>query len=121
MSNAINWFEIPVTNMDRATRFYDTVLGVSLHREIFNGTPNAIFPGGEKAVRGSLVFDPKRKPTADGQLVYLNVTGKLDACLGRVTAAGGAVVLPRTHIGDPGYIAILRDTEGNLVGLHSPE
>jgi len=51
--------------------------------------------------------------------VYLNASGKLDACLERVVPAGGAVVMPKTDIGDPGFIAVVRDTEGNLVGLHS--
>jgi predicted enzyme related to lactoylglutathione lyase len=121
MKNAVTWFEIPVTDLDRAVRFYETVLAVPLARESFMNTPHAMFPferpGG---VGGALVRDEKRLPAAGGGLVYLDVSGKLDACLARVAAAGGTVLLPRTPIGDPGFIAQVRDTEGNTVGLHSP-
>jgi predicted enzyme related to lactoylglutathione lyase len=51
--------------------------------------------------------------------MYLNCNGTLDACLARVKDAGGQVVMPKTDIGDPGFIALVMDTEGNTVGLHS--
>jgi len=120
MSNAINWFEIPVSDLDRAARFYERVLGVTLKRELFTGTPIAVFTAPDRAVGGALVSQPQRKPSADGALVYLDATGKLDAALDRVPAAGGAVLLAKTDIGEPGFIAIVRDSEGNHVGLHSP-
>lgn len=118
MQNAINWFELFVTDLDRATRFYESALGISLRREEFGGTPMAIFmSAAEGAVGGALVKNGQ-KP-GGGALVYLNANGKLDAVLGRIAKAGGEVVLPKTDIGDPGFIATVRDTEGNLVGLHS--
>jgi predicted enzyme related to lactoylglutathione lyase len=119
MSNAINWFEIFVSDIDRATRFYEATMAVQLRREDFGGKPMAIFPGSQTGVGGALVRDGGRAPAVEGTLVYLNASGKLDACLDRVRAAGGAVVLAKTDIGDPGFIATIRDTEGNLVGLHS--
>ena len=119
MKNAIDWFEIFVTDLDRAKRFYELTLGVELKRDDYARVPGAIFPGAGEGVSGGLVQDPKRTPGAGGSLVYLNASGKLDACLGRVASAGGEVVMPKTDIGDPGFIAVLRDTEGNLVGLHS--
>jgi predicted enzyme related to lactoylglutathione lyase len=120
MSHAINWFEIFVADLDRATRFYETALGVQLRRETFAGTQMSVFASGPDGVGGALVQDPTRKPSAEGPLVYLNAGGKLDAVLGRVAAAKGAVVLPKTDIGEPGFIAIVQDSEGNRVGLHSP-
>jgi len=120
MRNALNWFEIPTTDLDRATRFYETALGVSLRREIFAGTPNAIFSYDKPGVGGALVSDPKRKPSAEGVLIYLDATGKLDPVLGRVPGAGGQVVLGKTSIGPQGFIALIRDSEGNVVGLHAP-
>jgi predicted enzyme related to lactoylglutathione lyase len=119
MSNAIDWFEIFVTDMDRAVRFYERTLGIALRREIFANKPTAVFPGVGSGVAGALVQDSRQAPGGGGTLVYLNATGKLEACLDRAPAAGGAVVLARTDIGDPGFIATIRDSEGNLVGLHS--
>ena len=120
MKNALNWFEIPAVDLDRATRFYETLLGQSLKREAFEGMDLAMFPSDEPGVGGAVVKDARRKPGADGSLVYLDATGKLDDCLARTTKAGGAVVVPKTDIGKPGFIALVRDTEGNVIGLHAP-
>jgi predicted enzyme related to lactoylglutathione lyase len=116
-TTSINWFEIPVHDLGRAAAFYEQVLAVALKRETFHGTPMAMFCAD---VGGALVQDERRRPTADGALVYLDASGKLDDCLARVAAAGGAVLTPRTDIGDPGFIALVRDTEGNTIGLHAP-
>lgn len=123
MNNAVNWFEIFVADLTRAAAFYERVLQISLKREDFAGMPQAIFTragGNPDNVGGALVKHPERGPSAEGVMVYLNVTGQLDAVLGRIEAAGGKVVMPKTDIGDPGFIALMRDTEGNVVGLHSP-
>jgi predicted enzyme related to lactoylglutathione lyase len=120
-THAINWFEIPTTDLDRASRFYTEVLGVSLKREHFAPTETdlAVFQGEEESVKGALIADARRKPAADGALVYLHAKN-LDACVARVEKAGGSVLMPKTDIGDPGFIALVRDTEGNVVGLHAP-
>ncbi len=119
MANAINWFEIPTTDLDRAVAFYETVLGVSLKREVFGGVRMAHFPySGPSPASGALVQDAKRRPSGEGVLIYLNAQGQLDACLERVPTAGGSVLAPKMDIGDPGYIATFRDTEGNVVALH---
>ena len=119
MANALTWFEIPTLDLDRAVRFYETVLGIQLKRELFGGIPHAIFPAGPSDASGALVQDARLKPSKDGTLVYLDVTGKLEACVERVRSTGGAVLMPKTDIGEPGFIAVFRDTEGNAVGLHS--
>jgi predicted enzyme related to lactoylglutathione lyase len=120
MANALTWFEIPTHDLDRAVKFYETVLGISLKREVFGGTPMAIFPASREDTSGALVQEAGRTPSTEGTLIYLDAAGRLDDCLARVARAGGAVVSGRTDIGDPGYVAVLRDTEGNLVALHSP-
>jgi predicted enzyme related to lactoylglutathione lyase len=117
--NALNWFEIYVKDMSRAHKFWQEVLAEDLRIEQFGGKPHAVFPSKDQGVGGALVQDEQRKPSGEGCLVYLNVEGQLDACLERVSRAGGAVVLPRTGIGEHGFIAMLRDCEGNVVGLHS--
>jgi uncharacterized protein len=116
--NVIDWFEIPTIDLNRAVRFYETVLGVPLQPEVFGSIRMAGFPCTAGAAGGALVQDALRKPSAEGVLVYLNAQGQLDACLERVTKAGGAVLRAKLNIGDPGFIAIFRDTEGNAVGLH---
>lgn len=115
--NAVDWFELPARDLARAQRFYETVLGLKLEVETFGGTPNALFPY-EDGVGGALVQDARHQPSADGTVVYLNATGRLDDCLKRIEAAGGKVVMPKTDIGEPGFIAMMLDTEGNRVGLH---
>lgn len=117
MKNAINWFELPVQDLARAQNFYETVLGAPLRPETFAGLSMAIFPftGG---VGGALVKGELFRPSPDGAVVYLDTGAGLDGCLERVARAGGKVVMPRTDIGEPGFIAMVVDTEGNRVGLH---
>ena len=120
MSHPIHWFEIFVSDFDRAVRFYQTVLNVDLRRENEDGRPMAIFASAvQEGVGGALVRQPGREPTDQGVIVYLDADGKLDACLARVEGAGGKIVQPKTDIGAPGFIALVGDTEGNVVGLHS--
>jgi hypothetical protein len=117
MRNTLNWFELFVADLPRAQAFYEQVLATKLRAEQFNGEPHAIF--GADGLKGALVKREGRKPSAEGSLVYLNCNGALDAALSRVEKAGGKIVMPKTDIGDPGFIAIVKDTEGNAVGLHS--
>ena len=119
--NAINWFEIPATDFDRAVKFYESVLDISMHRETFGGDPKAFFSYSQgQGVGGSVVKADYAKPSADGAVVYLNAESRerLDAVLARVEAAGGAVIKPAAELGEIGVIAFIRDTEGNHVGLH---
>jgi predicted enzyme related to lactoylglutathione lyase len=115
---AINWFEIPVTNLERAARFYETVLATTLKREVFFGVPHAVFATDGRST-GALIFDPKRKPSGDGTVLYLAANHRLDECAARVAGAGGKMIVPRTELGGAGAFVILEDTEGNQVGLHT--
>jgi hypothetical protein len=120
MKNALNWFEIPVRDLDRAVACYETLLDAKLRRELFGGLPYGVFPYESPGISGALVQDPRRAPSATGTLVYLNAEGQLDAILARVEKAKASIVLPKTAIGPDGFIAIITDTEGNHVGLNSP-
>ena len=116
--NAISWFEIPVTDLDRAAAFYESILETTLQRmEV--GTPVAVFPYDEGEVSGALTLDGTA-PSREGSLVYLDVESRLGEVLSRVPDAGGEVLLPVTEIGgDMGFYATFLDTEGNRVGLFS--
>ncbi len=116
--NALNWFDIPVTDLDRATAFYDAILGVTLMRYSAPGIEGALFPPAE--VTGTLLKGEGFVPSHDGSVVYLNGGDDLSAILGRVRAAGGAVLLDKTEIsGGRGFFAYFEDTEGNRIGLNS--
>ena len=126
--DALNWFELYVTDPDRAKRFYEAILKTSLQDVPTENCESAqkdtcrmaIFPyDNMKGVGGAITHRPEVTPGAGGTIVYLNVEGDLDGVIKRIPAAGGTVVKPRTSIGEHGFIAIFKDTEGNCVGLHS--
>jgi predicted enzyme related to lactoylglutathione lyase len=121
MANAINWFEIPAKNLDRACAFYSAVLGGEIHREEIMGSRMGFLPHGQNEVGGALVEGEGYEPAANGSLIYLNAGEDLSEALGKVESAGGAVVVPKTKISDEiGYFAIFQDSEGNKLAFHSP-
>lgn len=121
MANAINWFEIPAKNFDRAKNFYGSVFNSDLHTEKIMGIDMAFFPGGQGEVGGAVCAGEGYKPSTEGALVYLNGGNDLSDPLSRVEEAGGKVVTPKTKISDEiGFFAVINDTEGNKVALHSP-
>ncbi len=119
-TTAINWFEIPVRDMDRAQRFYETLLGTTLRREQIGPNALAVFGYDEPATGGALVMGDGYAPGADGPLVYLACGEAIDAALGRLEAAGGRVVMPKVTLpAGMGCYAHVADSEGNRVGLHA--
>ena len=121
MQHAINWFEVPAKNFERAVGFYDTIFASPLHQGEFGGMPHGFFTDGEGESVGAVVFSPNHQPSDKGVVIYLNTGKELDKVISRVEGAGGKVVMPKTDIGQPGYIAIVQDSEGNRVGLHQPK
>jgi predicted enzyme related to lactoylglutathione lyase len=120
--NAIDWFAIPVVELERARRFYCAMLGLESmeNMETPNGTC-ALFPCAEGGVGGSLNPFMGFKPTDDsGVTVWLNAGEDLQVALDRVPSAGGKVLQEKTPISDEyGFMAMVLDTEGNRIGLHS--
>ena len=123
MKNAISWFEIPTTDLDRATAFYETIFQVKLNPL---DTPNLkmrMFPIDDwTGIGGALSYaEGFYKPSAtDGPLVYLNANPDVQIILDRIPAAGGSVLVPKTEISpEYGYMAVFLDTEGNRIALHS--
>ncbi|MBK8706071.1 MAG: VOC family protein [Saprospiraceae bacterium] len=125
-NNVVGWFEIPVSNMDRAIKFYATVFGFELQREQMGPLDMAWFPSIENAPGsgGSLVHhEAAYKPSADGVLLYFTAhSGDLSNELSRVEAAGGKVLLEKRLITEEiGYMGLFLDSEGNRIAMHSRE
>ena len=118
MTHAINWFEIPVTDINRAAKFYSTILAAELTVHEVMGKRRAFLPF-KDGVGGSLTQGAGYVPSKDGALIYLNGGDDLEVMLRRVEPAGGRVVLPKNATGEYGFVALFHDTEGNRVGLHS--
>ncbi|HZV70586.1 MAG TPA: VOC family protein [Saprospiraceae bacterium] len=120
--NSINWFEISVSDIDRAKKFYETIFDISMEEMEMKGMKMANFPyepGGGKA-SGGLVQSDMHKPSVDGVKIYLNGNPDLSVALSKVEKAGGKITMPKTNIGEGiGYMAFFVDTEGNVIALHS--
>ncbi|MBI4173466.1 MAG: VOC family protein [Candidatus Aenigmarchaeota archaeon] len=122
--NPVGWFEIPVSDMERAIKFYAAVFGHKLERHTLPALDMAWFPmhpDGMGAM-GSLVFHKEfYTPSANGALVYFTAfSGDLANELARVALAGGKILVPKTKISDEhGFMAVILDSEGNRIALHS--
>ena len=122
-TNAISWFEIPATDLNRATKFYETILDTQLilmdmpeiKMRMFALTDMMLGVGGAIVESG----DSYKPSATDGPLIYLNGSPDLQVVLDRVEAAGGKVMMPKTEITpEYGCMALFLDTEGNRIGLH---
>jgi predicted enzyme related to lactoylglutathione lyase len=114
------WFELPVTDLPLAIAFYEIVFATELR--VDPRFPElAIFPRlREDSITGALIQDDVHKPSDQGTIVYLNCDGDLDGVLARTKMAGGAVLQEVAQLpGDMGWIAQIRDLDGNRVGLHA--
>jgi predicted enzyme related to lactoylglutathione lyase len=120
MKNAVVWSEIAVTDLKRATAFYERLLDGKLKPESFGPFRLACFPFAEGGVGGCLIQGEGYEPSAKGTVTYLAATPDLDAALERARAAGARVLMPKTALpGEQGYIAHVADPDGNRIGLHA--
>jgi hypothetical protein len=121
LKSAINWFEIPVTDFDRAVRFYSEIYAYDMQTRDMGHLRMGFFqhqPGIGSG--GALVFGDGYQPATDGVKIYLNAGSDLNTVLERVNSAGGSVIQGKTQISpEVGYFAIFNDTEGNRIYLHS--
>jgi len=119
-TDAVNWFELYVNDFNRAKKFYEATLKTTLAENEMEGCRMGIFPCDQKnGIDGAITKMGGMTPGAGGTIVYLNVEGDLDGVLERTSANGGEVIKSRLAIGPHGFIGIIKDTEGNVVGLHS--
>ncbi|MEO6723298.1 MAG: VOC family protein [Ferruginibacter sp.] len=120
--NSLNWFEISVSDINRAKQFYETIFGITMESQNMMGMEMASFPyePGTGKASGALVQSQMHKPGKDGVKIYLNGNPDLSEALSKVEAAGGKVSMPKTKISDDiGFMAFFEDTEGNAIALHS--
>ena len=123
MKNVISWFEIPATDLSRAQKFYEEILGITFTVMDLPNIKMRLFPIDDASGIGGSICDSggfHKASATDGPLVYLNANPDVQNVLDKVEAAGGSIMMPKTEISpDYGFMAVLIDTEGNRIGLHS--
>jgi uncharacterized protein len=120
MANEIVWFDMPVDDLDRAVRFYTAVLGAPAQKQTYGEMSFATLPHTEGDSSGCLT--PMKEPgpkSANGPLLYFNCEGRLDQAIAAVEPNGGRVQQPKHQIGPYGFRAVVVDSEGNRIALHS--
>ncbi|MBT1711196.1 VOC family protein [Fulvivirgaceae bacterium PWU5] len=120
MKNLVSIIEIPVTDFSRSVKFYQTILGVTIEEVNMGETQMGVLPSDGKTVSVVLAKGNDYKTTTGGVVVYLNAGSDLQPTLDKVEKNGGQIIVPKTQISpEMGYFALLIDSEGNKLGLHS--
>ncbi|MFY0652870.1 MAG: VOC family protein [Cyclobacteriaceae bacterium] len=117
--NPVNWFEIPVTDMDRAKKFYETILEIEIGINEMDNLLMGWFPFDHTApgATGTLIKAETYVPSYDGTMVYFSVP-EINDVLARVEPAGGKIINPKFNLGEHGFCGHFEDSEGNRVALH---
>jgi len=117
----ISIFEIPAINFSRAVDFYQTILNIKIEKMDMPEMQMGILPYEGQMVTGVIIKASSYKPSADGVTIYLNGGDNLQVILEKVEKNRGRILIPKTrHADDSGYFATFIDSEGNKIGLHSP-
>ncbi len=126
-TNIITWFEIPVSNIDRAKIFYETILDIKMVKRADGNDEGVFFPFNPNVIQatsgrvtGVLSKSERNRPSSNGTVVYINASPNIQTVLDKVKQAGGKIVAVKTQI-PAGFIAIIIDSEGNKVGLHAEQ
>src|SRR4051812_30853029 len=122
LQNAIGWFEIPVTDFERAKKFYSAIYDYEMPEQMMG--PNRmgflLFNMNDGGIGGAIVKGSGYVPSETGVKIYLNAGADLSTVLNRVEAAGGKVTVSKTEVAPGmGYFGAFIDTEGNPVCLTS--
>jgi uncharacterized protein len=123
-ADTLCWTDIPVTNLNRAIKFYSAVLGEEVKKLSEGGAEYGLLPHKEQNASGCLCIRSDsggidNTPSANGPLIYLSVEGRLDDAVEVARANGGKILRPRQQIGEHGFRAVIIDSEGNRIALHS--
>jgi hypothetical protein len=115
----INWFEIAVSDYDRAKRFYEEIFQMEIQTLDLGGLKMGIFPP-YKGIGGAICQGAWYKPSPNGTVVYLEASPDLTVVQNRIESAGGKIIQPKKQISpEYGFMALFEDTEGNRLALHS--
>lgn len=119
--NAIQNFQIPVVDFERAMTFYSKIMGYNLEEMEFQDVKLGVFHCDDQdGVSGTIILGSDQRPSKDGALIYLQCKNDLKEHLQHVEEAGGEIYIGKTQLGpDMGFFAIIHDTEGNRIGLYS--
>jgi predicted enzyme related to lactoylglutathione lyase len=115
--NRAVWFDIPVAELDRAIAFYRAILGVGVDKQEFAGSSIGVIE--HKDGNGGCLVPEKAEITGGGILMYMNVDGRIRDAIQKVVPHGGTVIEPIQSIGPHGFRAVVLDSEGNRIALHS--
>ncbi len=118
MENLGSYFEIPVTDIERAISFYQSAFGVKFFRDTIHENEMAFFPlkKGSSGIAGALAKGQVYKPSTNGTLIYLN-SENIDESLRKILELGGEVLFPKTEVASYGWVAEFKDCEGNRIAL----
>ncbi|MFM9946647.1 MAG: VOC family protein [Saprospiraceae bacterium] len=121
MKSYLSIFEIPATDIFRAVNFYQAILDIKIEKMDMPEIQMGILPYEGQMVTGVIIKADGFKPSADGVTIYLNGGDNLQVILDKVEKGGGKILIPKTlHADESGYFATFIDSEGNKIGLHSP-
>ena len=123
-ADTLCWTDIPVANLNRAIKFYSAVLGREVRKMSESEFEYGLLPHEEQNASGCLCVGSdsvgdKNQPSQNGPLIYLSVEGRLDEAVNATRANGGKIVQDRQQIGPHGFRAVIVDSEGNRIALHS--
>lgn len=121
-AKVINWFDIPVNNFERAKKFYEQIFRIEMPTREMGDALMGFFPnfGNPDHTGGAICKGAGYLVCHKGPKIYLNCNPDLSEVLGRVYDAGGEVLVPKELITPQvGYMAVIKDTEGNHIYLHS--
>lgn len=116
----ISWFEIPVRDLERAVRFYSTIFRMEVPILDLGNLKMGLLGDSANGVAGALVQHDRYEPSESGVLLYFNAGDDLQSVFSRVENAGGTIIIPKRQVSEAfGFMAVILDTEGNRIALHS--
>ncbi len=117
--NTVGWFDVPVKKLSRAIDFYSSVLNEKIEITKYESHEFAMIPCENDGVTGCLVETKETNPSENGLLLYFSVEGRIDDAIEKAVEMGGKLLLKKEQIGPWGYRAVILDSEGNKIALHS--